>query len=379
MRYFYFDNAATTRVTEEVSEILCRFNQVDFYNPSANYIPAVEVHEAIEKARADILKSIKGFGGNLYFLSSGTEGDNLALFGSKKRKNSNIVISASEHPAVYNAANALKNMGFEVRICPVDIFGRVNIEAFCGLIDDNTSLVSIMHVNNETGGINDIKKLCAMAKSVNKNLLFHSDGVQAFGKIPVNVAEFGVDFYTISGHKIGASKGIAALYVAKNVSVTPLLYGGGQENGIRSSTENVGGILAFEFAANRAIAELNGNSSKYSEFASILREKLSAIEEIRMLSAADGSPHILTFAFQSIRGEAMQHALSEKGFLVGTGSACSARRSHDRIPKALGLGVGYSDGMIRISFGRDNTTAQVEALANAIAETYESMKKYVRK
>ena len=376
MKFSYFDNAATTRVDEEVLQIYRTYNEVFYFNPSANYRPAVEVHNRVAEARKKMLKLLKGYGGNLFFLSSGTEGDNQALFGSKKRKNANVVISAAEHPAVFNAANALKNNGYDLRVCPVDGLGRVIESEFRSLIDQNTALVSVMHVNNETGAINDISSLVKVAKLINSEVLFHSDGVQAFGKIPVNLSELGVDYYTISGHKIGAPKGIAALYVAKEVGIAPLIFGGGQENGVRSSTENVGGILSFAHAADRANAELSQNQIKYRDFIAVLRRKLSVIEEIKYLSDENCSPHIFTFAFRSVRGEVLQHALEEEGYLVGTGSACSARRSHDRIPKALGLKE-YADGVLRVSFGRENGIEEVEGLANAILKNYEILKKYV--
>ena len=374
----YFDSAATTRVDNEVERIALTYLSDRFYNPSANYRPSAAVHSEISEARARLLSALKGYGGDLYFLSSGTEGDNQALFCSKKRRNSNIVISAAEHPAVHNSAMALKNMGYEVRVCPVDGAGRVIAEEFACLLDENTSLVSVMHVNNETGAINDIAALTRIARKKAPSAMFHADGVQAFGKIPVNLSELSVDLYTISGHKIGAPKGIAALYVKKGVSVSPLLYGGGQENGMRSSTENVAGIMTFAFAAERALTELSANTEKYRSFIETLRTKLSEIEEIKFLSDEKCSPHIFTFAFRTVRGEVLQHALEEEGFLVGTGSACSARRSHERIPRALGLGV-YADGVLRVSFGRENTAEQVARLADAILRNYEILKKYVGK
>ena len=374
----YFDNAATTRVDEEVMAVVERYNRIDYFNPSANYRPSVEIHNRIEEARESLLRLIRGQNGALYFISSGTEADNQALFCAKKRKNSNILISAVEHPAVYNAACALKNMGYELRICPVDGHGRVDVAAFREMVDKNTSLISVMHVNNETGAINEIAELIKTAKSVNPSVLFHSDGVQAFGKIPVNLAELNVDLYTISGHKIGAPKGVAALYVKRGVSVSPLLYGGGQENGVRSSTENVSGIMAFVFAAKRAIAELPANREKYFSFISELKKALSEIEEIKYLSDDGCSPHIFTFTFKNVRGEVMQHALEESELLIGTGSACSSRRSHERIPSALGLKE-YADGVIRISFGRENELDEVTFLANKIIENYRILKKYVGK
>ena len=377
MIFEYFDNAATTRVDEAVSEIVRRYNSEYFFNPSANYSPSVHIHNEISEARKEILSLLKGYNGTLYFLSSGTEGDNQTLFCTKKRKNANIVISAAEHPAIYNAALASKNQGIELRICPVDGVGRVSEENLKSLVDQNTALVSVMHVNNETGGINPIDKLCAAVKAINPDVLFHSDGVQAFGKVPVALSDWKVDLYTVSGHKIGAPKGVAALYVRKGVTLAPLIYGGGQENGIRSSTENVAGILAFAFAAKRANAEREANSRRYRDYIEILRRRIADIDA-KIISDEGCSSHIFTFAFRSVRGEVMQHALEEKGFLVGTGSACSARRSHDRIPQALGLKE-YSDGILRISFGRENTHEQAERLADALIENYEILKKYIGK
>ena len=378
MAYKYFDNAATTRVDADVAAIVNHFDQEEFFNPSANYRYSVEVHNRIGEARDGILRLLKGQNGTIYFTSSGTEADNQAIFCSKKRKNSNVVISSVEHPAVYNAANALKKMGYELRICPVDGCGRVDQAAFAALVDKNTSLVSVMHVNNETGAINDIAKLVKTAKSINPTIVFHSDGVQAFGKVPVNLAELNVDLYTISGHKIGAPKGVAALFVRKGVSLSPLLFGGGQEFGLRSSTENVPGIMAFSYASERALSELEENRSHYKRYIEILKEALSTIPDVKIISEGECSPHVFSFAFSTVRGEVMQHALSADGFLVGTGSACSARRSHDRIPKAFGLKE-YAEGMLRVSFGRENTEEEVLALSTSILKNYEILKKYVGK
>ena len=377
-RICYFDNAATTRVDESICGIVNKYNSESFFNPSANYIQSVNVHNDVTAAREGLLGRLQAFGYKLIFLSSGTEGDNMALFGSKKRKNANIVISDAEHPAVYNAAMQLKMMGYEVRLCPVNERGIVCADDLARTVDQNTALVSIMHVNNETGGLNDIQTLVNMAKSINPAVIFHSDGVQAFGKVPVNLQALGVDLYTISGHKIGAPKGIAALLIKNGVTVSPLLYGGGQEGGSRSSTENVSGIMAFAKCAERAVNELADNAEKYRNFRAVLMEGLKNIDGVKILSSSDDSPHIFTVAFSDVRGEVLQHSLEAEGFLVGTGSACSARRAHDRIPKALGLG-NYADGIIRVSFGRENSLDEVKALACKITEHHEILKKYVGK
>ena len=376
-RYHYFDNAATTRVDEEVSGIITKYNSEVFFNPSANYIQSVGVHNEISSARERMLKCLKGYSYKLIYTSSGSESDNTALFCTKKKRNSNIVISNAEHPAIYNTAMQLKALGYEVRLCPVDKSGVVSPFDLVGLVDNDTSLVSVMHVNNETGGANDIKTLVKAVKEKNPSTLFHSDGVQAFGKIPVFLEELGVDLYSISGHKIGAPKGIACLAVKNGVSLAPLIYGGGQESGLRSSTENVSGIMAFAYCAERSVAEVEKNASKYFEFKKVILDSLCMIDDVKVLSEA-GSPHIFTFAFKNVRGEVMQHALESDGYCVGTGSACSARRAHERIPKALGLGE-YADGVVRISFSRENTLEEVRMLAQKILEHYNILKKYVGK
>lgn len=377
-KILYFDNAATTRVDEATTEIITEYNSLQYFNPSANYIDAVSIHNDVEKARSEILSALKGIGYKLFFLSSGSEGDNLALFGTKKKKNANIVISGAEHPAIYNAALQLKAMGYEVRICPVDISGVVSERSLLGFVDENTALVSVMHVNNETGGTNDIKPLVKAVKDIYPHVLFHSDGVQALGKVPVSLADVGVDLYTVSGHKIGAPKGIAALAVKNGVTLSPMIYGGGQENGIRSSTENVAGIMALKHCVTRTISELSINREKYAVFRKILSEALGEIDNVKVISPSNGAPHIFTFAFRDVRGEVLQHSLESEGILVGTGSACSARRSHERIPKALGLGE-YADGMIRVSFGRENSLDEVRFLALKIVEHYTLLKKYIGK
>ena len=372
----YFDNAATTRVDEAIGMIVSKYNSCDFFNPSANYIDAVELHNCVESARLNLLNALKAYGYKLIFLSSGSEGDNLALFGTRKRKNTNIVISGAEHPAVYNAAMHVKTLGYDVRLCPVNDRGVISTEDLLKMVDGDTLLVSVMHVNNETGGVNDIKGLVKSVKSQYPNVLFHSDGVQALGKVPVALCELGADLYTISGHKIGAPKGIAALIIREGINLTPMIFGGGQESGIRSSTENVSGIMALEACVGRALKELPANTEKYRSFRAIIENALREIADLRILTGEKDAPHIFTFAFKDVRGEVLQHSLEAEGYLVGTGSACSARRSHDRIPKALGLGA-YSDGIIRVSFGRENTVDEVRLLAEKLVSHYQALKKYI--
>ena len=372
----YFDNASTTRCSEQAAEILIKYSSELYFNPSSAYPEGISVKNDLERARSRILRALRAPEGKLVFTSSGTESDNMALFGTRKPNGSRVIISAAEHAAIYNSAMELKKRGYDVRLCPVDIGGKVDYEAFCGLLTPDTSLVSIIHANNETGGINDIKALCAAAKRVNPDVIFHSDGVQAFGKIEVDLTDSGIDLYSISGHKINAPKGVAALYIRKGLNISPIIFGGGQENGLRSSTENTGAVVAFaEMAAYFA-----ENRKKLTENAATIKNKiasaLSEIEEIKFVSGTDSSDYILTFSSSKVRGEVMQHALERLGILIGTGSACSSTRASKRVAEAIGLKDKYLDGVMRISFGIYNTPEEADEFINAFFTKYKELSVY---
>ena len=229
----YLDNAATTRVYERANRILFESGDKFYFNASALYAEAAEADRRITAARRKLSDILRAGGGEIYFTSGGTESDNTALFGAKKAKGSRIIVSEGEHDAVINPAKQLAQQGYDVVFAPIKPDGGVDEEAFSKLLTPNTSLVSVMHVSNETGAVNDIARLVRMTKSVSPKALFHSDGVQAFGKIKVDLRALGADMYSLSGHKIHAPKGIGALYVASGASVKPLLFGGGQELGFR--------------------------------------------------------------------------------------------------------------------------------------------------
>jgi len=372
----YFDNAATTRCSAETADTLVKYADKFYYNPSSTYHEALFVKGNIEEARAHIIKAAGGGEGKLVFTSGGTESDNLALFGTRKPNKSKVIISAAEHSAVYHSAMELRRRGFEVCLCPVDGSGTVDEEAFCALLDQNISFVSIIHVNNETGAINDVKKLCALTKAANPSAVFHSDGVQALGKIAVNLGDLGVDLYSLSAHKLNAPKGCGALYIKKGLNLSPIVYGGGQEGGLRSSTENVGSIIAFAdmvayYVQNRILL-----SKKSAEIKQIIKASLSEIGEIRFLTGECASDYILTYSSSRLRGEVTQHALESEGIMVGTGSACSSSKASRRIAEAVGLCGKYLDGVVRLSFGRYNTLEEAEAFCAAYKKIYEELSIY---
>lgn len=371
----FFDNASTTKCTKESVEIVTEYLSDKYFNPSALYHNALSVKQDLERARQTILKKLRGEG-KIIFTAGGTESDNLALLGSKKIKGGRVIVSASEHAAIYATANELKARGFEVVFAPVDEYGKVIEEEFVSLLTPQVTLVSIIHVNNETGAINDIGRLAKLVKSKCPRAYFHSDGVQAFGKLEVNLRGWGVDLYSMSAHKIGAPKGVGALYIAKGVSVNPIVYGGGQEGGLRSSTENTGSIMAFERAVQSRYDSLAETHKKLSEIRAYIADNLKEIEGIKFLSSLDGSPYILSFSVPRVRGEVMQHALERRGIMVGTGSACASNKASTRIAEALGLQGKYVDGVTRLSFFIYNTMEEAKIFVEEYLRVYKELEKY---
>lgn len=258
----YLDNAATTKMYDEALRVLTEANEKRWFNASALYKEASEESKTIRRARETLLGALKAGDGELYFLSGGTEADNTALFCTRKAKGSRVIVSEGEHDAVINPAKVLKEQGYDVVFAPIKSDGGVDEEKFAALLTPDVSLVSVMHVSNETGAVNDIAKLSAMTRRAAPKAVFHSDGVQAFGKIKVNLRSLGADLYTVSGHKIHGPKGIGALYVAKGAPVKPLVFGGGQEKGFRSGTENGPAIEAFAAAAERTMRNFEEDCSK---------------------------------------------------------------------------------------------------------------------
>lgn len=372
----YFDNAATTRVTPEAAQTVFKYLTEKYYNPSAMYHEALDVKNDLENARSVILNQIGGEG-KLYFTSGGTESDNLAFFGTKKKRNSRVIISAVEHAAVYQSAMSLKQAGFDVCVAPVDGSGKIDVEAFSALLNADTSFVSVIHVSNETGAVNDIGELARLTKRVAPRALFHSDGVQAGGKIKIDLKSIPVDLYSLSAHKIGAPKGTGALYAAKGVHLNPIIVGGGQEDGVRSSTENTAGIMAFATAFAAAVPLIEKSAERLRAIAAYLRKRLGAFDDVMVISPEDGSPYILSFASASVRGEVIEHALEREGVLVGTGSACSSNKSTRRIPEALNLQGKYASGMVRLSFSRFSSMAEAEEFADKFEKVYKELKRHV--
>lgn len=363
----YLDNAATTVPDEgAVNAALAYLKPYGCLNPSALYRAGFEAHKAIDEARRVLLSFVAPQGGfELVFTGSGSEADNQAIFSSAKR--GNFVTTSGEHAAIYNSAKELEKRGVEVRFAPLNSDGSVNAEALLKLVDDKTSLVSVIHVNNETGAVNDIAALAARVKKTNAGTIFHSDGVQAFGKIPFTLTK-DIDLYAVSAHKIGGIRGAAALIRRKGAKLLPYIFGGGQENGLRSGTENTFAIKQFEFAAQKKFASLKEDFSRIQGYNGKLRQGLdSSIFEI--LSAENASPYILSVSAKGLRGEVLLHMLDDAGLMVGTGSACSSKSRFSRVIMACGLDEKRADGVLRLSFASSTTEDEVDSAIEILNKT----------
>lgn len=367
----YFDNAATTPMDDKLFAV---FEKYAIYgNPSSLHKCGIQAQSAIKSARESIAKILGATAKEIIFTSSGSESNNTVLFGVRYRKNSRIILSSTEHSSVYYSAKELQNRGYNVIFVPCDKYGKINKNELLQSIDSNTALISIMHVNNETGAVNDIADLVKSAKAIEPNLIFHSDGVQAVGKFDIDLHAMGVDCYSFSGHKFNAPKGIGGLYIRKGVNIAPLIYGGGQEGGMRASTENVAGIISMAVGLESYIS--NRDFDRVFDLTHKLCSSLvNSIENIKINSDLRENPNILSVAFHNLRGQIIMNILSDKGIMVSTGSACASNNVTNRIPRALGLDKNYEKGLLRFSLSAKNTEQEVEEVICAIKEAVEFLK-----
>lgn len=373
-RIFYLDNAATTRMFDNVKEMSSRFLCDDFFNPSAVYKQSVDVKREIERSR-DVLKNALGAETNdkLIFTGSATEANNMVIFSQKNLSGKKFLFGAGEHPSVLECAKELSRRGFLVEFVPLEKSGRVDEEKFKTMLDQNVCFVSVQHVSNETGAINNIKKLVSLARKANKNVLFHSDGVQAFMKFPIDVSDLDVDYYTISAHKIGGSKGVGALFVKDGKRVNPLVFGGGQENALRSGTENVFAISSFANATQIMKKDQKQNFEKVSKMRQDLLCELEK-QNIDFCIHGEGVPYTMNIMLEkSVRGETLVHALESRGVLISTGSACSATKHFNTTLEAMGIPNSEILASVRISISPyENFDAEI--IAKIIKEEIEKLK-----
>lgn len=375
----YLDNSATTPLNEEVLKEMEPYFCEYFGNPSTLYSLGQKSKEALEKARKRVADAINAKPEEIIFTSGGSESDNLAIKGiafKNQDKGKHIITSEIEHPAVKETLVFLESIGFEVTYLPVYGDGIIKIEDLKKVIRDDTILITVMHANNEIGTIQPIAEIGKVAKE--KGIIFHTDAVQTFGKIPVDVEELGVDLLSLSSHKIYGPKGVGALYIRKNTRLVPQIHGGGQERGLRSGTENIPGIVGFGKAAEMA----GENQKKDYGYLIQIRDGIidKVLEEIPA-SYLNGDkekrlPNIINFRFSAIEGESLILLLDAKGINSSTGSACSSKNlKASPILKALGLDDVDVHGSLRLSLGLENSIEDVDVVVEAIRESVETLRK----
>lgn len=380
----YLDNSATTKPYPEAVQAMVEMMESTYGNPSSLHRKGLLAEKEIDKARDRVAKALGVKKGEVVFTSGGTEANNLALFGAARQyasRGKHIITTQIEHACVHDSLKELEERGYEVTYLPVSADGLVDAEDVKKAWREDTILVSVMYVNNETGAIQPIERIGAFLKDKRKTLL-HVDAVQALGKIPLKIKEAGIDLLAVSGHKVHGPKGVGALYVRDGVQLAPLLYGGGQERGVRSGTENAPGIVGFGVAAEKAVKEMAQGSRHMSGLRDLLIERLEAEFADAKVNTpkTHAAPHVVNVSFPGVRGEVLIHTLETNGVYVSTGSACSSKEKiYSRVLKALGLSEKYLEGGIRISLSSSTTREEVEAAIGHLKTAVEDLRMFSRR
>ena len=322
----YLDNSATTRCLEEVTDKMVHIMREDYGNPSSMHMRGVEAEKYIKEAKAFFASNLKVNEKEIYFTSGGTESNNLALIGcamANRRAGNHLITTSVEHASVLNTMKYLEEQGFRVTYLPVDEDGRVSLDALKEAICEETILVSCMYVNNEVGAVQPIEEIGKIIREKNPAILFHVDAIQAYGKYHIYPNRQGIDLLSVSGHKIHGPKGVGLLYVNKRVKIRPILFGGGQQNGMRSGTDNVPGIAGLGVAAGQIYRNLDENVEHMYQLKEHIAKGLSEIEDIRIngMPLREGAPQILSISVMGVRSEVLLHSLEDKGIYISAGSA----------------------------------------------------------
>ena len=368
--FHYLDNAATTPVRQEAVQAAVQAMTEGWGNPSSRYALGTQTAEQVKEWRAQVARTLGCQPNELYFTSCGTEGDNWAIQTAVelgRRKGQHIITSALEHSAVLEPIKALERQGYEVTYLKPDKSGAISMEELKNALRPDTVLVSLMLVNNELGTVTPIKEAADIIKRSGAPALLHCDAVQGYLKVPFTVKELGTDFVAVSGHKIHAPKGVGALYVRNGVKLSPMIRGGGQENGQRSGTEATAQLAAFAAAAQMGFARMGEDTAHMAELKAYAAQTLQERVKGLVLVGEGTAPHILPISMPGYKSEVILRFLSDKGIYVSSGSAChKGKPSH--VYAALGLNKKVLDGVLRVSFSYDTTRADIDALAEGLAE-----------
>ena len=381
----YFDNSATTKVLDCVKDAVVDAMCVNYGNAAAKHRKGVEAENLIREAKKTIADTLKVQEKEILFTSGGTESNNTALIGTalaNRRAGKHLITTGVEHPSIYNTMSFLEEMGFEVTYLPVDHLGHISLEDLENAIREDTILVSVMYVNNEVGAVEPIEAIGQCIKKKNPKTLFHVDAIQAYGKYKIRPKKQGIDLLSVSGHKIHAPKGVGFLYIRDGIKIRPILFGGGQQKGMRSGTENVPGCVGLGVAAREAYKDFDARIEKLYTLRERLIAGLKPLGGVTINGSEDrtNAPQIVSASFEGVRSEVLLHALEDKEVYVSSGSACSS--NHPGISGTLkGIGVKKEllDSTIRFSLGDLNTEEEVDYAIGVLGELLPVLRRYQMK
>ncbi len=382
----YLDNAATTRVFPEVRKMMVHVMEEDFGNPSSKHTKGITAENYIKEAKETICTQLKCKPKEIIFTSGGTESNNMAFIGTaiaNRRAGKHVITTRIEHASVHEPMAYLEEMGYDVTYLPVDSTGRVSVEELENAIREDTFLISIMYVNNEVGSVQPIEQIGQMLKKKHPQILFHVDAIQAFGKYKIVPKKLGVDMMSVSGHKIHGPKGSGFLYVNEKVKIRPILFGGGQQDGMRSGTENVPAIAGLGVAVKEIYT---GHSEKRAKLYELKKRLIAGLQDVDGVTInalidpiEETAPHIVSVSFANTRSEVMLHALAQKGVFVSSGSACSS--NHPELSgtlQAIGVKSELLDSTLRFSFSVMTTLEEIDYAIEVVKEVLPVLRKFTR-
>jgi len=381
----YLDNSATTKCYDSVRELVGKVMCEDYGNPSSMHKKGMEAEKYVKESKETFARLLKVQEKEIFFTSGGTESDNLALIGcarANKRAGKHLITSSIEHPAILNTMRYLEQEeGFHVTYLPVDKNGKIKLTALKDALCNETILVSIMHVNNEVGSVQPIEEAVQIVKNYNRNILFHVDAVQGFGKYRIYPKRMGIDLLSISGHKIHGPKGTGVLYINEKVKIKPIVFGGEQQKNVRSGTENVPGIAGIGLAAKEIYKDFDAKISYMRALKQRFVEGVQKIERttIHGLTDESSAPHIISVGFAGIRSEVLLHTLEEKGIYVSAGSACASNHpTISGVLKSISTGSEYLDATLRFSFSEFTTSEEIDYTLQTLYNCVPMLRKYTR-
>ena len=377
----YFDNSATTKPYDEVIEAVSHGMREYYGNPSSLHKIGIKCERRLNESRQSIADSIKAHKDEIYFTSGGSEGNNLILKGILKPGH-HFITTVFEHHSIINTCKYLEDSGVKVTYLEVDEDGLISLEDLEEAITKNTTLISIMHVNNEVGSIQNLEEIGKIIKKRSSRAKFHVDAVQSYGKLCIDVNKMNIDSLTVAGHKIHGPKGSGFIYLKKGIILNSLISGGGQEKGVRAGTENLPAIIGLEKAANTILSNIDESYKKVYELKEYMIKRLNEIDDIKINSRLNGfSPYILNVSFIGVRAEVLLHLLEDSDIYVATGSACTSKSSvmhGSYVIKALGLSNKEIESAIRFSFSYENTKEEVDYTVEVLQKSLKFLRRMKR-